>query len=472
MDKIRELADKNGYRPGALTLGETIELAKRADCKVSDVVFFEAREESGLSFEAVLQQIEEVFAHNLRALEIGLTSGKSFLFGRCAGELADNNFAKKLLNDDFVNRAVVYTLAAQIGNHSVGLEPCAGTGDSCPYTGLYRALRETEEREKALRAAAVMLKVGTLFRAGKTTTGCNMEGYGAGSAAAAAALVEVQGGNPEDMARAVVLSLSPTLAVPCTPRVMVAGLCATHIGGAILNGVLSANLACKTEIPVNVPVDVMVALAKGVHPISAKHVVPTVIKYLQPFFKTNIEVEHYVDQTVKDREEKAMKESMALAMAEAREMAEKANSVLQPFGEAVVGGSSQAVGSPTNAARIAHELARGEIKKVKIELYPELFVRRGINVPGILMGAVYGAHTGDSSMYHEVMGKVLTKEIEVEILQVDEPQVQRITVAASERDGMVDSLNRGGGRVVIRDASPNKDEALSAAQKLGIVVVD
>ncbi|MEL7566681.1 MAG: serine dehydratase [Dehalobacterium sp.] len=472
MERIKKLAQEKAYQLGALTLGETIELAKELGLKVSDVVIFEAQEKSGITYERVLDQVEKAFEHNLMALEIGLTSGKSFLFGRCAGELAENNFAEKLLNDDFVNRAVVYTLAAQIGNHSVGLEPCAGTGDSCPYTGFYRALIETEEKEKALRAAAVMLKVGTLFRAGKTTTGCNMEGYGAGSAAVTAALVELQGGKPEDMARAVVLSLSPTIAVPCTPRVMVAGLCATHIGGAILNGVLSANLACKTEIPVTVPVDVMIALAKAVHPVSAKHVVPTVIKYLQPFFKTNNDVEHYINQFVKEAEGKTMEESKVLAMMESREMAAKANPIIKPFGEAVVGGSSQAVGSPTNAARIAHELARGKIKKVKIELYPELFVRRGINVPGILMGAVYGAHTGDSTMYHEVMGKILAEEIKVEIIQIDEPQVQRITVEASERDGMVDSLNRGGGRLVIRGASPSREEALTAAQKLGIVVVD
>lgn len=472
MENIRELAGENGYQLSALTLGETIELAKVAGCRVSDVVIFEAQEKSGLKYAAVLDRVEKAFNHNLRALEMGLTTGKSFLFGSCARELADNDFAKKLLKDEFVNRAVVYTLAAQIGNHSIGLEPCAGTGDSCPYTGLYKTLREMSEREKALRAAAVMLKVGTFFRVGKTTTGCNMEGYGAGSAAVAAALVEFQDGTPEDMSRAVVLALSPTIAVPCTPRVMVAGLCATHIGGAILNGVLAANLACKTSIPVTVPVDVMIALAKAVHPISAKYVVPTVIKYLQPFFMTNADVEHYVNDIVKEKEKEALGQSMEWALAEVRDIAEKANSIISPFGEAVVGGSSQAVGSPTNAARIAHELARGEVKKVKIELYPELFVRRGINIPGILMGAVYGAHTGDGKMYHEVMGKVLARGVEVEIMQIDEPQAQRITVLASERDAMVDSLNRGGGRLAIRDAIPSRNAALSAAKKLGIIVVD
>lgn len=153
-------------------------------------------------------------------------------------------------------------------------------------------------------------------------------------------------------------------------------------------------------------------------------------------------------------------------------MAARANCITRPFGEAVVGGSSQAVGSPTNAARIAHELISGDVKRVKIELYPELFARRGINVPGILMGAVFGSPTGDSRMYSEVMGRVLAGEIVVEIFEVDEAQLQRVTVEATGNSSMVDSLNRGGGRLVIRDARPSRNAAIDAAKKLGIVVVD
>ena len=472
MEKILQLAKDKGYDPGAMTLGETIAVAAQLAIPVSDVVIAETRGKTGLTEEAVLDGVEKAFSHNLKALEIGLSEGRSFLFGSCASELAANNFAKKLFDDDFINKAVIYTLAAQIGNHSIGLQPCAGTGDSCPYTGFFKAMMESQPREKALRAAAVMLKVGTIFRAGKTTTGCNMEGFGAGSAALAAALMELKGGKPDDMARAVVLAISPTIAVPCTPRVMVPGLCATHIGGAVLNAALAANLTYHTAIPVNVPVDVMIAMAKAVHPVSAKYVVPVVTKYLQPFFKTNNEVEHYIHAEVTAAEQAAMLLSTDLAIEEAREMAAHANSIIKPFGEAVVGGSSQAVGSPTNAARIVHELAQGEIKKVKIELYPELFARRGINVPGILMGAVYGAHTGDSAMYRDVMGKVLAEEIAVEILEVDQPQLQKITIEATGRNAMIASLNRGGGRLVIVDASPTLAEAVQAAEKLGIVVVD
>jgi len=472
MEKIVQLAKAKGYQPDALTLGEAIVIAEELALPVSEVVIAEARLKTGLSAAEVLDGVEESFRHNLAALEIGLTDGRSFLFGGCAGELAADGFAKKLYEDDFVNRAVVYTLAAQIGNHSIGLQPCAGTGDSCPYTGMFRAMTERYEREKALRAAAVMLKVGTLFRAGKTTTGCNMEGYGAGSAALAAALVELKGCPPGDMARAVVLAISPTVAVPCTPRVMVPGLCATHIGGAVINAFLASNLCCLTGIPVNVPVDVMISMARAVHPVSAKHVVPVVTQYLQPFFKTNKDVEHYIHADVTAAEGAAMEQSMTAAVTEARQMAAAANPIVKPFGEAVVGGSSQAVGSPTNAARIAHAMAKGQIKKVKIELYPELFARRGINVPGILMGAVYGAHTGDGAMYREVMGKVLARDIQVEILEVDEPQMQRITIETDAGSVMIASLNRGGGRLVVVDALPSRQEALDKAAELGIVVVD
>lgn len=472
LKKVLELAKFKEYVIGALTIGEAITLATELDLAVSDVVVAEAMEINKMNFAEVLNEVEKAFQHNLSAAETGLNGGNSFLMGTAAAELADNDFANKLIEDQFMNKALIYTLAAQIGNHAVGLEPCAGTGDSCTYTGLFKALREFNDREMALRAAAVMLKVGTIFRVGKTTTGCNMEGFGAGAAATAAALTELRGGKPADMAKAIVLAISPTIANPCTPRVMVSGLCSTHIGGGLLIGNLAANLALYTSIPITVPVDVMVAMASAVHPISAKHVVPTVIKYMQPFFKTNPEVEHYVDLQIKDKEWESVNQTVLAAFEEARELAGKANSITKPFGQAVVGGSSQAVGSPTNAGRIAHFLASGEIKKVKIELYPELFARRGINVPGILMGAVFGAHTGDGEMYRQVMGKILAQEIEVEIAEVDDLQVQRITLETTDGMVMVDTLNRGGGRLVIRNAKPSIEEALQAAKELGIVVVD
>ena len=471
MEKIYTVFEEKGLKPGQLTVGDCIEVAKEAKVRVSDVVIAEAMEVGKMTRQEVMSAVMASFSHNLYAVEIGTTTGSSFLMGSAGRELTQGA-APQIVEDVFLNKVLGFTIGAQVGNHSVGLQPCAGTGDSCTYSGFVKAmLEEIADKELIARVAAVMLKIGTIFRVGKTSTGCNMEGFGAGSAASAAAFVELAGGSPEHMEKAMVLALSPTIAVPCTPRVMVAGLCATHIGGGVMIGKLAAQLAMHTSIPITVPIDVMIAMAAAVHPVSAKQVVPKVIQYMEPFFKTNLAVEGYITPEIKAEEKARIDRTIGQALAEARELARKANPIVKPFSEAVVGGSSQAVGSPTNTARIAHFLAKGEVKKVKIELYAELFARRGINVPGILMAAVYGAGTDNSKLYREVMDKVKAAGIEVEILQVGEPQLQRITVEASEKNGMVQALNRGGARLVLQKAS-DMTEALRIAKELGIETVE
>ena len=105
MKKFLEAAKANGFNPKALTLGETIDLAEELGVSVGDVALEEARYRSGLSMDEALDAVEGAFQHNLRALEIGLTNGGSFLFDRCAAELAENDFARKLFDDQFINKA-------------------------------------------------------------------------------------------------------------------------------------------------------------------------------------------------------------------------------------------------------------------------------------------------------------------------------------------------------------------------------
>jgi L-serine dehydratase len=129
------------------------------------------------------------------------------------------------------------------------------------------------------------------------------------------------------------------------------------------------------------------------------------------------------------------------------------------------------VGSPTNTGRLAHFLAKGKITKVTIDLYPELFARRGINIPGILMGAVYGASTADGLMYKEVMDRVKEDGIEIAINQVDEYQLQRVTIEASDGGSMVDARNRGGGRLALVHVKPDLDRCMQLAKSLQIEIV-
>jgi len=248
-----------------ITLGELIEIAEEEGASLSTMVVAEAMVKEARTCGDILDLVLKAFQHNSRAMETGLTSGRSFLLGTVGSDLARYE-DRVLIDDSLINKALIYTLATEVGNHVMGLQPCAGTGDSCPYTGLLKALDEEGfSREERALCAALILKIGSIFRVGKQTTGCNLEGYGAGAAATAAALTDLRGGTPTQVAKAMVLALSPTIAVPCTPRVMVAGLCATHISGAILIGNQASQLVLKTSIPVDVDVDVMIAMASKIH---------------------------------------------------------------------------------------------------------------------------------------------------------------------------------------------------------------
>ncbi len=453
-----------------LTIGEMIRLAKDHNVRVIDVVLEEAIFQTGLSREEILTRVMDEYAHNLKALDIGLEDGESVLLGTAAADL--NKMERPLVfADSFLDNALLYTLAAQVGNHCIGLRPCAGTGDSCPYAGFVKAMQTAGYDELFIaEIAALILKIGSIYRVAKITTGCNLEGFGAGAACIAAATVALNGGTPEQMEQAMVLAISPTIAVPCTPRVLVPALCTTHVGGAILIGMYSGKLCTLVDIGVNVPVDVMLAMASEVHVESARHVVPTVVEYMEPFFRRKDDVESLVEQSVKDAEALETEQTLNKAKEIAKELSKGTSSILDTFGDAVVGGSSQGVGSPTNTARIAHGLVKGTIQKITIELYPELFARRTINIPGILMGAVFGSDTSDYEMYNKAVNLTKEKGIEVEILEVQEESVQRVTIYSDEMTVMVDSLNRGGGRVHLRNAEPSLEAATQVAKDLGIVL--
>ncbi len=454
------------------TLGELVALAEELKLPLSQVVVGEAMVREQKTYEAVIDACFAAFEHNLRALDKGLVDGNSFVLGTVATDLARQERGT-LIDDELIDRALVYTLAAEVGNHEVGLRPCAGTGDSCPYTGLLKALLETGvEPERVRLTSALILKVGSVFRAGKVTTGCNMEGYGAGSAATAAALTDLRGGSASQVAKAMILAISPTLGVPCTPRVVTRGLCATHIGGAILVGNLASKLVLKSTLPVDIDVDVMIAMAARIHREAAPAITAVNVKYLKPYFKKRAQVEALLDPGLAGKDASVADEVLVEAREELRQMMAASRPLTQTLGDVVVGGSSIAVGSPTNMARIAHALKRGRIARIEIELTKDLYSRRAINVPAILMGAVFGSHTSDGDMYAKVMETPEVRAIDISLKEIAEPEVQRIRILTDEGSVWLDSRNRGGARVCVVDAEPSRGEAIAAARSLGIQIVD
>ncbi len=196
--------------------------------------------------------MNEAFAHNIKAAEIGLTSGRSGLLGEVGKDL--NGGDVQIIADPFVNRIIAVTLAAQVGNHTIGLRPCAGTGDSCPYTGFVKTVKEFYPDDLICWQGSWQLSSKSV----ECTALANAlpDAIWKGLAQAPVPVLQHLWNwqwYAEQMEKAIALAISPTIAVPCTPRVLVPGLCATHIGGGVLIARLASQLAMYTSIPSTVP---------------------------------------------------------------------------------------------------------------------------------------------------------------------------------------------------------------------------
>jgi L-serine dehydratase len=88
------------------------------------------------------------------------------------------------------------------------------------------------------------------------------------------------------------------------------------------------------------------------------------------------------------------------------------------------------------------------------------------------MGAVLGASTKDIKAYRGILKEVARQGIIVKIKQVNEPEVQRISIEAAGTSAFVDALNRGGGRLKLVAARPSLAEAKNAAARLGIKLAE
>ena len=60
----------------------------------------------------------------------------------------------------------------------------------------------------------------------------------------------------------------------------------------------------------------------------------------------------------------------------------------------------------------------------------------------------------------------------MEILEIPEYGVQRVTIEASEGNSMVESINSGGARLILKDAQPSMERARKIAEQLHIVLID
>lgn len=114
-----------------LTMGETIALAKEYGVRVVDVVLTESERAPVLSAKACSRPSMEEYAHNLKAVEIGVSGGNQLLLGTVPTQLKEMG-PGTIFADVLLDKALMYTVAAEVGNHCIGVRPCAGTATPAP----------------------------------------------------------------------------------------------------------------------------------------------------------------------------------------------------------------------------------------------------------------------------------------------------------------------------------------------------
>lgn len=251
------------------SIAELVEAAKSAGKKISEVVLSDQAEQLELGREELYRRMDErlsVMEDSVRAgmnPELRSTSG---LTGGDAAKMFDYASHGGICGG-FVNRAIARALAVSENNAAMGKIVAAPTAGSCgilPGTVVSLLSEERCSREDAVMSMFTAGAFGMVIASKATIAGaeggCQAE-CGSASAMAAAALVEIMGGAPEQCADACAMAIKNQLGLVCDP---VAGLveipCIKRNVSGVAIAFSSAEMALagvESKIPVDECIDAM-----------------------------------------------------------------------------------------------------------------------------------------------------------------------------------------------------------------------
>lgn len=251
------------------SIAELVEAAKSAGKKISEVVLSDQAEQLELGREELYHRMDErlsVMEDSVRAgmnPELRSTSG---LTGGDAAKMFDYASHGGICGG-FVNRAIARALAVSENNAAMGKIVAAPTAGSCgilPGTVVSLLSEGRCSREDAVismfTAGAFGMVIASKATIAGAEGGCQAE-CGSASAMAAAALVEIMGGAPEQCADACAMAIKNQLGLVCDP---VAGLveipCIKRNVSGVAIAFSSAEMALagvESKIPVDECIDAM-----------------------------------------------------------------------------------------------------------------------------------------------------------------------------------------------------------------------
>ncbi len=251
-------------------------------CRESNIPIWEA---------AILDEMEqteasrtEIMERTSLALRVMQKSVEDPGEGRTMGGLIGGEYKKvkaykeagRTLSGEIANRAMMRALACSQCNASMGricAAPTAGSSGILPAALITGAEELNCGEEEMLRGILTAAALGKIIVQNATVAGaeggCQAE-CGAAAAMAAAALVEMAGGTPEQALHAGAIAIKNIMGLICDP---IAGLvespCSKRNASGVLNALSSADLALagvESIIPFDEVVDAMYAVGLALHP--------------------------------------------------------------------------------------------------------------------------------------------------------------------------------------------------------------
>ncbi|MGP1585219.1 MAG: L-serine ammonia-lyase, iron-sulfur-dependent, subunit alpha [Schwartzia sp. (in: firmicutes)] len=250
------------------TMADLVNLAEEKAVPLSEIVIQSEAENTQQSRFAVLVAMEENWAVMKEAIHRGVTNRERSVSGLTGGDAA-KIFAYQR-EGGYLGSAALAAAAYAVGvsevNASMGRIVACPTAGSCGIVPavLYTAMKQGITEQAIISALFTAAGVGMIVEANASISGaaggCQAE-CGTAAGMAAAALVEVGGGSPEDVAHGAALAMKNLLGLVCDP---VAGLvevpCVKRNGFAAVHAMLAADMALagvRSVIPVDEVIEAM-----------------------------------------------------------------------------------------------------------------------------------------------------------------------------------------------------------------------
>jgi len=255
---------------------DILELCKKENKKISEIAIKKEMITRNITKENVLEEMKNVYEVMKKSATLGLETpliSHSKITGGNALRINNYKKANDTLSGEFINMAMAMAVSTSEVNASMGVicaAPTAGASGILPSSILSAQAKFNTSNDDVILALFTAAAIGELATKNATVSGaeggCQAE-CGVAASMAAAAIVELAGGTPDDSFNAASFALINVMGLICDP---VAGLveypCFLRNASGVVNAFISADLALagvQCLIPFDEVLDSMYKVGKS-----------------------------------------------------------------------------------------------------------------------------------------------------------------------------------------------------------------